>query len=178
MNHPIAEELKQSIRLVPDFPKAGITFYDITTLTQNGPLFNKVIDVFYERYKSLNIDAVAGLESRGFIFGAPLATKLGVSFVPVRKPGKLPAETISASYDTEYSTDSLEIHRDSLKPGDRVVIADDLLATGGTASSAIKLVHTLNAEVIECAIVIELVNLNGRNKLGDTPIMSLLNCDG
>ncbi|HEY6197905.1 MAG TPA: adenine phosphoribosyltransferase [Candidatus Binatia bacterium] len=159
-------DLSRAIRDIPDFPKKGIVFKDITPLLGNGPLFHKTIDVLAERYRDQKIDAVLGIESRGFIIGAALAYRLGAGFCIVRKPGKLPYETHSASYELEYGTDSLEIHRDAIKPGARVLIVDDLIATGGTAKAACELVSVLGGEVVECAFVIELSFLKGREKLG------------
>jgi len=166
-------DLKTKIREIPDFPKPGILFYDITTLLADPEAFGQVINTFADRYREQQVEAVLGTESRGFIFGAPLALELGVPFVPVRKPGKLPFDTLSESYELEYGTDSLEVHVDAVKPGQRVVVADDLLATGGTAAATVKLARQLGAEVLETAFVIELAFLNGREKLpGDVPVYS------
>jgi adenine phosphoribosyltransferase len=159
-------DLSRAIRDIPDFPKKGIVFKDITPLLGNGPLFHRTIDILAERYSGQKIDAVLGIESRGFIIGAALAYRLGAGFCIVRKPGKLPYETHRASYALEYGTDSLEIHRDAIKPGARVLIVDDLIATGGTAKAACELVSVLGGEVVECAFVIELSFLKGREKLG------------
>jgi len=159
-------DLSRAIRDIPDFPKKGIVFKDITPLLGNGALFHKTIDILAERYRNQKIDAVLGIESRGFIIGAALAYRLGSGFCIVRKPGKLPYETRRASYELEYGTDSLEIHRDAIKPGARVLIVDDLIATGGTAKAACELVSALGGEVVECAFVIELSFLKGREKLG------------
>ena len=158
------EKIKNLIRAVPDFPKEGILFRDITTLIKDPEGLKIAIDVLYEIYKDEKIDYVAGIESRGFIFGMPLAYKLGCGFVPVRKPNKLPCEVMSEEYDLEYGKDRIEIHKDALKEGDRVLIVDDLLATGGTAAAAVNLVSKL-AEVIGIAFIIELTDLEGRNKL-------------
>ena len=168
------EQIKNSIRNVPDFPKTGIQFKDITTLLQNKDLFEDTINAFYDAFKDNKIDVVIGIESRGFIFAAPLALKLGVSFVLVRKPGKLPHETISREYALEYGTDSVEIHKDSITKGDRVLIVDDLLATGGTAKAAGSLVNDLHGEIVSYVFLIELKDLDGRNALNDIPIYSLL----
>jgi adenine phosphoribosyltransferase len=159
-------DLSRAIRDIPNFPKPGIVFKDITPLLASGPLFHKTIDVLAERYGGQKIDDVLGIESRGFIIGAALAYRLGAGFCIVRKPGKLPYETHRASYELEYGTDSLEIHRDAIKPGARVLIVDDLIATGGTAKAACELVSVLGGEVVECAFVIELSFLKGREKLG------------
>ena len=158
-------DLSRAIRDIPDFPKKGIIFKDITPLLGNGPLFHKTIDIFAERYRDQKIETVLGIESRGFIIGAALAYRLGAGFCIVRKPGKLPYETRRASYQLEYGSDSLEIHSDAVRPGARVLVVDDLLATGGTASAACELVCGLGAEVVECAFVIELAFLKGRQKL-------------
>ena len=155
------ERIKKSIRNVPDFPKPGIQFKDITPILQDPELFGNVIDIFYDRYKSEKIDVMVGIESRGFIFAAPLALKLGCSLAISRKPGKLPYETVSAKYSLEYGVDALELHTDAIKEGDRVLIIDDLLATGGTVKASIELVKKLKGELIGCAFLIELLDLNG-----------------
>lgn len=170
-------DLASTIRSVPDFPIQGILFYDITTLLQNPQALKATIDQLTARYANANIDVVVGMESRGFIFGMPLAYQLGVGFVPVRKPGKLPAATISESYQLEYGTNTLEIHQDSIKPGQRVLVVDDLLATGGTAKATCNLVEHLGGEVASTAFVIELTFLNGREKLQGYDIFSLLQYD-
>ncbi len=166
--------LRDAIRDIPDFPKPGIVFKDITPLLCNGTLFARTIDILADRYRNQNIDTVLGIESRGFIVGAALAYKLGAGFCVVRKPGKLPYQTHSASYDLEYGTDTLEIHIDALPAKARVVIADDLIATGGTAAATAQLVSKLGAQVIECAFVIELAFLNGREKLKPHGVFSIL----
>jgi adenine phosphoribosyltransferase len=176
MNHDI-ESIRQAIRDIPDFPKPGIVFRDITPLLCNGRLFAKTIDILAERYQGQKIDAVLGIESRGFIIGAALAYKLGAGFCIVRKPGKLPYDTHSASYELEYGTDTLEIHVDALPAKARVVIADDLIATGGTAAATAQLVEKLGGEVVECAFVIELSFLRGREKLKPYKIFSLVQYD-
>lgn len=163
-------DIESLIRNVPDFPKPGIQFKDITTLLKNGPAFRHIIDGWKERYAPQDIDAVVGAEARGFIFGAPLAYALGIPFIPVRKPGKLPAETRAASFELEYGTDTLEIHVDALKQGDRVILVDDLLATGGTMAATTQLVRQLGAEIVEIAFVVELPLLKGRQKLEGFPI--------
>jgi adenine phosphoribosyltransferase len=167
-------DLASLVRNVPDFPLPGIQFKDITTLIGNGPAFSKVIDMLVERYRTMPIDAVVGVESRGFIFSAPLALRLGVGLVPVRKPGKLPADTYQIEYELEYGSNKLEIHRDAFTPGARVVVIDDLLATGGTISAASKLIEQAGAQVLELAFIIELAFLGGREKLTPYPIYSLI----
>lgn len=157
--------LKGIIRDIPDFPKPGIIFKDITPILTNPEAFKKVIDTLAERYADKNITAFAGVESRGFIFAAPLAYKLGKSCVLIRKKGKLPYKTIEASYDLEYGSATIEMHIDSVKPGDNVVVIDDLLATGGTAAASCELLKKQGANVFECAFVVELAFLNGREKL-------------
>ncbi len=166
--------IRQAIRDIPDFPKPGIVFKDITPLLGNGPLFGKTIDLIAERYRGQKIDTVLGIESRGFIVGAALAYKLGAGFSVVRKPGKLPYETHSASYQLEYGKDTLEIHIDGIVPKARVVIADDLIATGGTAAATAELVTKLGGTVVECAFVIELSFLKGREKLKPFAVYSIL----
>jgi adenine phosphoribosyltransferase len=166
--------IRSAIRDIPDFPKPGIIFKDITPLLSNGPLFGKTIDLIAARYRGQKIDTVLGIESRGFIFGSALAYKLGAGFSVVRKPGKLPYDTHSASYELEYGKDTLEIHVDAIAPNARVVIADDLIATGGTAAATAALVSRLGAIVVECAFVIELGFLNGREKLKPHRVYSVL----
>ncbi len=167
-------ELVDLIRNVPDFPLPGIAFKDITTLIGNGPAFNKVITAFTDRYRDRGITAVAGVESRGFIFSAPIALQLGVGLVPVRKPGKLPADTYQIEYSLEYGTNKLEIHRDAFEPGAQVLLVDDLLATGGTVAAASKLIEQAGGTVVELAFVIELAFLNGREKLAPYEVFSLI----
>lgn len=166
--------IRSAIRDIPDFPKPGIVFKDITPLLSNGPLFGKTIDLMAARYRGQKVDTVLGIESRGFIVGAALAYKLGAGFSVVRKPGKLPYETHSASYELEYGQDTLEIHIDGIAPKARVVIADDLIATGGTAAATAELVSRLGGTVVECAFVIELAFLNGREKLKPYRVYSIL----
>lgn len=167
-------DLKSFIRDVPDFPKPGILFRDITPLLSAPEAFGEAINQFSQRYKSSKIDAVVAVESRGFIFGAPLAIRLGAKFVPVRKPSKLPYQTLSHSYDLEYGSDTLEIHSDALQPGQRVLLVDDLLATGGTVQACIKLLEHFSIEVVECAVCINLTFLNGAQRLDPLPVFSLL----
>jgi adenine phosphoribosyltransferase len=168
------DDLKSKIRHVPDFPKAGILFYDITTLLQDPVGFHAAIDSLALPFEDRSIDIVVGVESRGFIFGAAVADRIGAGFSPVRKPGKLPSTCVRATYDLEYGTDSLEIHDDAVKKGQRVVIVDDLLATGGTARATIELVKGLGGQVHALAFLIELVALNGRAKLPGENIHSVL----
>ena len=169
--------IQRAIRDVPDFPKPWIVFKDITPLLANGPLFAKTIDLLAARYQGQKVDTVLGIESRGFIVGAALAYKLGAGFSVVRKPGKLPYQTHKASYDLEYGTDTLEIHVDALAANSRVIIADDLIATGGTAAATAELVSKLGGTVVECAFVIELSFLKGREKLKKFGVFSLLQYD-
>jgi adenine phosphoribosyltransferase len=176
MSEDIAS-IRRAVRDIPDFPKPGIVFRDITPLLGNGALFGKTIDILAERYRDQKIDTVLGIESRGFIIGAALAYKLGAGFSVVRKPGKLPYETHSASYELEYGTDKLEIHIDGIPARARVVIADDLIATGGTAAATAELVTKLGGTVVECAFVIELSFLNGRAKLKPHEVYSVLQYD-
>ncbi|GAB4423657.1 MAG: adenine phosphoribosyltransferase [Anaerolineae bacterium] len=170
-------DLASTIRSVPDFPIEGILFYDITTLLKNPKALKSTVDQLTDRYANASIDVVVGMESRGFIFGMPLAYQLGVGFVPVRKPGKLPADTISESYALEYGTNTLEMHRDGIEPGQRVLVVDDLLATGGTAKATCNLVERLGGTVASAAFVIELTFLKGRDKLQGYDIFSLLKYD-
>jgi len=172
------ELIKKSIRTIPNFPKEGIMFRDITTLMKDPISMGKTINIFYERYKDKKIDVVAGIESRGFIFGAILASKLNCAFVPIRKKGKLPSETISEDYDLEYGKDTIEIHKDSIKPGQRVLIVDDLIATGGTAQASAKLVEKIGGEIFELAFIIELPELRGKDKLINWPVFSLVEFEG
>jgi adenine phosphoribosyltransferase len=167
-------DLATLIRDVPDFPKKGIVFKDITPLVGSAEGLRETIELFRRRYEGKGIEQVVGIESRGFIFGAAVACALGAGFVPVRKPGKLPAETIRAAYELEYGTDAVEIHRDALKPGQKVLVLDDLLATGGTLAATCRLVKELGAEIIEVATLIELCFLNGRAKLPDLPYFSVI----
>jgi len=171
-------DLRKYIRNVPDFPKEGIVFRDITTLLKNPIALKEVIQQLYELTKGLKIDKVVGIESRGFIFGAMLAERLNAGFVLLRKPGKLPAETEKEFYDLEYGRDSIEIHKDAINPRDKVLIHDDLLATGGTAKAAIKLVEKLGGEVVQVLFLIELSFLKGREKLKGYNVKSLIDYTG
>ena len=166
-------DLTKIIRNVPDFPKEGIQFKDISTVLQNPEAFKFCIDQFAEKFKDLGITTILGAESRGFIFGAPLAHKMGIAFSMIRKPGKLPYDKISQSYELEYGTDSIEIHTDAVKEGEKVLLVDDLLATGGTIEACIKLVEKLGAEVAGVGFVIELLGLDGIEKLKDYNVVSL-----
>lgn len=166
--------IEGTIRDIPDFPKPGILFKDITPVLADPKLLRATIDWFAEKYAGEHIDAVVGMESRGFIFGAPLALALSAAFVPARKPGKLPYDSVGVDYDLEYGSARLEMHTDGVKPGQKVLIIDDLLATGGTAAATIKLVEQLGADVVACCFVVELGFLPGRDKLGDVTIHSLV----
>lgn len=168
------DALKKLIREVPDFPKPGILFYDITTLLRDGDGFRQAIECLVAPYQDTPIDVVVGVESRGFILGAAVADRLGLGFVPVRKPGKLPWQTVSASYDLEYGTDALEMHHDAVDPGQRVLIVDDLLATGGTAQATVDLINRGGAKVAGLSFLIELEALNGRSRLPDEDIFVAL----
>lgn len=168
------DELKMIIRDVPDFPKKGIVFKDITTLLSDGRSFHRMIDLMAHRYIGQGIQKIVGVEARGFILGSALAYKLGLGIVLVRKPGKLPWKTLKKTYDLEYGTDTLEIHVDAFQPGEKVLIADDLLATGGTVSAVVEMVTELQAEVVECAFMAELEFLEGRKRLPDGKVYSLL----
>ena len=167
-------DLAALIRNVPDFPKPGIQFKDITTLLQHGPAFKYIIDGWKERYANKKVDAIVAADARGFIFGGALAYAMELPFVPVRKKGKLPAAVISEDFELEYGTDTVEIHVDALRRGDRVVLIDDLLATGGTMAATARLVQKLGAEIVEVAFVIELPPLKGREKLAGLPIHTLV----
>jgi adenine phosphoribosyltransferase len=169
-----ADDLRKLIREVPDFPKPGILFYDITTLLKDPDAFREVIDRMVEQVKGTEIDVVVGMESRGFIFSAPIAYKLGAGFVPVRKLGKLPSETIEVEYALEYGTATLEIHRDAIASGQRVLIVDDLLATGGTVMGTIELVQRLGGVVAGLSFMVELSALHGREELSQFSIHALL----
>ena len=168
------KDLASKIRDVPDFPKPGILFKDITTLLKDGNAFRSAIDGLLERIGDRKVDAVVGMESRGFIFAAPIAYKLGVGFVPVRKLGKLPADVVSVEYDLEYGSATLEMHKDALQPGAKVLIVDDLLATGGTVAGTIELVKQLRGDIVACAFLIELTALKGRDKLQGYEVVTLI----
>lgn len=168
------DDLRAKIREVPDFPKPGILFYDITTLLRDADAFREAIDRMAEAVSGQQIDVVVGMESRGFIFAAPLADRLHAGFVPVRKLGKLPAETLEVEYDLEYGTATLEIHRDAITPGQHVLVVDDLLATGGTVLGTIELVRRLGGEIAGLSFMVELTSLGGRAKLGEFNVHALL----
>ncbi|HYL10360.1 MAG TPA: adenine phosphoribosyltransferase [Candidatus Acidoferrales bacterium] len=170
-------ELKKLIREIPDYPKPGILFYDVTTLLKDKQGFHTLIDSLCSHYAGKHLDIVVGIEARGFIFAPALAYRLGAGFVPVRKPKKLPAKTAKVSYELEYGTDTLEIHEDAVKSGQRVLVCDDLLATGGTASATVKLVRKLGGEVTGAAFAVELNFLNGRAKLPGLDVFSLIQYD-
>lgn len=169
-----AETLREKIREIPDFPKPGILFYDITTLLKDTSAFREAIDLMLEPYRDDRIDVVVGMESRGFIFSAPMAYLLGCGLVPVRKLGKLPAETLTVEYALEYGSNTLEIHRDAIGPGQRVLIVDDLLATGGTVKGTIELVERLKGEVVGLAFLVELEFLKGRDRLEGRRVSSVI----
>ncbi|MGB4598494.1 MAG: adenine phosphoribosyltransferase [Trichlorobacter sp.] len=168
------EDLKHIIRDIPDFPKKGIIFKDITTLLQDAKSYQRMVDLLAHRYIGQHIDKVVGVEARGFIIGSVLAYKLGAGVVLVRKPGKLPSETFSKTYDLEYGTDTLEIHKDAIKPGEKILIADDLLATGGTMAAVVDMVKQQGGDIVECCFMTELAFLNGRKKLPEGKVYSLL----
>ena len=173
----MSEDLKKYIRSVKDFPKPGIMFRDITTILKDPVALKLTNRLLFENAKDLDINKVVGIESRGFIFGALLAEKLDAGFIPIRKPGKLPAETVKETYSLEYGTDSIEIHKDAVRPGDKVLLHDDLLATGGTAEAACKLIEKLGGKVIQISFIIELSFLKGRDKLKNYSIVSLVDYD-
>ncbi|KAK1436643.1 hypothetical protein QVD17_02425 [Tagetes erecta] len=166
--------ISSSIRVIPDFPKPGIMFQDITTMLLDPVAFKDTIDLFVERYREKNISVVAGVEARGFIFGPPIALAIGAKFVPMRKPNKLPGAVISEEYSLEYGTDKMEMHVGAVQTGERVLVVDDLIATGGTLVAAVKLLERVGADVVECACVIELSDLKGRDRLGGKPLFVLV----
>lgn len=167
-------DFKALIREVPDFPKPGILFYDITTLLKDPHAFRNILDELTHRYRGKQISKIVGIESRGFILGSPLAYQLGTGFVPVRKPGKLPADSFEVKYNLEYGSNSLAIHRDAIAIGERVLIVDDLLATGGTAAATVRLVRQLGGEIVGLAFLVELAALKGRDKLNGCEIHSMI----
>lgn len=170
--------LENAIRNIPDFPKPGIIFRDITSLIQDKTAFKKAVDLLIDQYKGKQIDKVVGVEARGFIFGAAIAHEIGAGFIPVRKKGKLPCKCISATYELEYGTDTLEIHEDAIKPGEKILVIDDLLATGGTVKAVTGLIERLKGKIQGIGFVIELVDLKGREKLKDYPVSSLVTFSG
>jgi adenine phosphoribosyltransferase len=171
------DKIKNAIRDIPDYPQKGIIFKDITTLLRDADIFRSSIDLLIESVSSLKIDVVAAIESRGFIFGSVIANKIGVGFIPIRKPGKLPADVYVEEYDLEYGTDKIEMHRDALKTGDKVLLVDDLLATGGTAKAACNLVEKGGGSILTILFLIELNFLNGRQLLEGYPVRSIINYD-
>jgi adenine phosphoribosyltransferase len=171
-------EIKDKIRTIPHFPKQGIMFRDITTLLKDSEGFEQVINELFERYKNANIDLVAGIESRGFIIGGALAHRLKKGFVPIRKKGKLPAEVIREEYELEYGKDIIEIHKDAITKGQKVLLIDDLIATGGTAVAACKLIEKAGGEIVECAFVIDLPELKGKEKLAPRKVFALVEFEG
>ncbi len=174
----MTESIKSKIRTIPDWPKKSIMFRDITTLLKDPDGLKETVDLLYNRYADQKIDKVIGIESRGFILAAPLAYRLGCGFIPVRKPGKLPAECESEEYSLEYGKDKIEIHKDAIDKGDKVLIVDDLLATGGTMNAARNLVKKLEGEIVECAFVVELPDLKGREKIKGEKIFSIVKFEG
>ncbi|MFO7678206.1 MAG: adenine phosphoribosyltransferase [Thermoplasmatota archaeon] len=174
----MTDSIKSKIRTIPHWPKKGVMFRDITSLLIDPLGFHETIDLLHNRYCKENIDAIVGIESRGFIVGAPLAYLLNCGFIPIRKPGKLPGEVVCEEYALEYGTDKIEIHKDAIKKGDRIVIVDDLLATGGTANAAGNLVKKLGGEIIEFTFVVELPDLKGREKIKGEQIYSIVAFEG
>ena len=172
------EMIKAKIRTIPDFPKGGIQFRDITTLLKDAQGFKQTVGAFVSRYRTMGIDMVAGIESRGFIIAGAIACLLGKGFIPIRKPGKLPAETYRRSYQLEYGTDAIEMHRDAVTPGMRVLMVDDLLATGGTMKAACELVEMAGGKVVECAFIVDLPDLKGGEKLNGYSVFTLVAFSG
>ncbi|KAL3844029.1 hypothetical protein ACJIZ3_001432 [Penstemon smallii] len=171
---PRLQSISEAIRVVPHFPKPGIMFQDITTLLLNHKVFKDTVDIFVDRYKDMGISVVAGIEARGFMFGPSVALAIGAKFVPLRKPGKLPGKVISEAYELEYGKDCLEMHVGAVQEGEKAVVIDDLVATGGTLSAAIKLLERMGAEVVECACVIGLPEVKGQNRLNGRPLYILV----
>lgn len=171
-------DLKSTVRSIVDWPIKGVIFRDLTTLMKHPQAFRHACDLLVERYRTARLDKVVGIDARGFVFGAVLAHQLGIGFIPVRKKGKLPAETEEESYSLEYGSGTLEIHKDAIDPGERVVIIDDLIATGGTAGATVQLVRRLGAEILECAFLIELPDLKGRQQLNGCPVHALMEFEG
>lgn len=171
-------DLKETIRSIPNWPIEGVIFRDITTLMQNPDAYRKSCDLLYKRYKDTGIDKIVGIDARGFVFGAVLAYKLGVGFVPVRKKGKLPWKTIQQTYCLEYGEDTVEIHEDAIEKGEQVLIVDDLIATGGTIGAAVKLLEKLGARIVECAFVVELPDLKGREQIRGYDAFALTEFEG
>ncbi|KAL2525711.1 Adenine phosphoribosyltransferase 5 [Abeliophyllum distichum] len=171
---PRLEAISEAIRVIPHFPKQGIMFQDITTLLLNHKVFKHTVDIFVDRYKNMDISVVAGIEARGFMFGPSIALAIGAKFVPLRKPGKLPGEVIYEAYELEYGEDCLEMHIGAVQQGEKAVVIDDLVATGGTLSAAIKLLERMGAEVVECACVIGLPEVKGQSRLDGKPLYILV----
>lgn len=171
-------DLKETIRSIPGWPIEGVIFRDITTLMQDPAAYKEACDVFFNRYKDMDIDKVVGIDARGFVFGAVLAYHLNVGFIPVRKKGKLPYKTISTSYTLEYGENVVEMHEDSIQEGEKVVIIDDLIATGGTIEAAVKLVKQLGGEIVECGFIVELPDLKGREKIKDEKVFAMCEFEG
>lgn len=171
-------KLIDSIRSIPDWPIKGVVFRDLTTLMQEPEPFRQSCDVLYDRYRDKSIDKIVGIDARGFVFGAVLAYKLGIGFVPVRKKGKLPAETIEESYNLEYGSGTLEMHKDSIVEGERVIIVDDLIATGGTIGATVQLVRRLGGIILECAFLVELPDLKGREQIKDCDVFTMMKFEG
>ncbi len=172
------ETIKSKIRTIPDFPEEGVMFRDITTLLKDAQGFRQTIDAFVNRYQPMEIDVVAGIEARGFIIAGAIACLLGTGFIPIRKPGKLPAATYRRDYQLEYGTDAIEMHRDAVTPGTRVLMVDDLLATGGTMKAACEMVEMAGGTVVECAFIVDLPELKGREKLKGYPLFTLVAFSG
>ena len=172
------DTIKAKIRTIPDFPKKGILFRDITTLLKDAQGLRQTVDAFVNRYQTMDIDMVAGIESRGFIIAGAIACRLGRGFIPIRKPGKLPAETYRRDYQLEYGTDAIEMHKDAVMPGVRVLMVDDLLATGGTMKAACELVEMAGGKVVECAFIVDLPDLKGKEKLEGYPVFTLVAFSG
>jgi adenine phosphoribosyltransferase len=171
-------DLKKTIRSISDWPIKGVIFRDLTTLMKDPAAFMESCDVLYDRYKDMGIEKIVGIDARGFVFGAVLAYKMGIGFVPVRKQGKLPCKTIQETYSLEYGEDTIEIHEDALTKGEKVVIVDDLIATGGTVGATVKLVEKLGADLIECAFVVELPDLNGRARIPGVKVFAITEFEG
>lgn len=171
-------DLKESIRSIPGWPIDGVIFRDLTTLMKDPKALKASCDILYDRYKGNGVDKIVGIDARGFVFGAVLAYKLGIGFVPVRKKGKLPAKTLEESYSLEYGEDILEIHEDSIEKGEKVIVVDDLIATGGTIGATVRLVEKLGGELLECAFIVELPDLKGREKVPGVKIFSITEFDG
>ena len=172
------EYIKSKVRSIPNWPIKGVIFRDITTLLQDPKAFKEICQIFFNRYVNEKVDKIVGIDARGFLFGSVLAVELGIGFVPIRKKGKLPYKTISESYTLEYGEETIEIHEDAIDRGDRIVIVDDLMATGGTIAASAALVEKLGGDILECAFVIELPDLKGREKMGDRNLFAILEFEG